>query len=95
MHVFRDGVIVFWNVPSLERKNVLNFVNDFANGNYSERVILEECETLVYTYSEYVVTVLSKFALNNIQFSLSVFTILLFPIISFAIEFLMFISFIE
>ena len=46
---FKDGNVIFWNVPELERNSVLNFVNDYAMESYEEDLIYEESEMMSYT----------------------------------------------
>lgn len=52
MYIFRNGSIVFWNMPSLERRNFIKFLRNYENQSYDEEVVQEESETLVYAYAE-------------------------------------------
>lgn len=55
IYFFRDGSVVFWNVNSLERKNVLTFLQKYSIGKLVDKVTMEEqSESLPYTYDEQV-----------------------------------------
>ena len=52
---FADGSIIFWSVPELERKTVLDFVRqnpgiEEADGLYDEDTIFQESEMMTYSY---------------------------------------------
>ena len=52
---FADGSVVFWSVPELERKSVLDFIRtkpniEEADGIYDEDTIFEESEMMTYSY---------------------------------------------
>ena len=38
---FKEGCVVFWNVPELERNSVLKFVQPFSEESYEESVVYE------------------------------------------------------
>ncbi|KAB7504889.1 Required for meiotic nuclear division protein 1-like protein, partial [Armadillidium nasatum] len=42
MYIFRNGSIVFWNMPSLERRNFIKFLRNYENQSYDEEVVQEE-----------------------------------------------------
>ncbi|XP_023342438.1 required for meiotic nuclear division protein 1 homolog [Eurytemora carolleeae] len=46
---FKDGNVVFWNVPELERNNVLKFLMNYSVEGYEEDLIYEESEMMNYT----------------------------------------------
>jgi len=48
---FKDGNIIFWNVPELERSSVLKFTNRFALQSYEEDLIYEESELMNFSFS--------------------------------------------
>jgi len=48
---FKDGNIIFWNVPELERNSVLKFTNKFAIQSYDEDLIYEESELMNFSLS--------------------------------------------
>ena len=55
MFFFADGSVIFWSVPELERKTVLNFLRQHAgieqsDGLYDEDTIFEESEMMTYSY---------------------------------------------
>ena len=54
--------MVFWNVSELERQNVLSFLKPFETGSYDQKIVHEENEHMIYTYTEvlYVDKVLSS-----------------------------------
>jgi uncharacterized Rmd1/YagE family protein len=49
---FEHGCVVFWNVPELERDNVLGFLKPDEMDSYSEEVISDESEMLSFSLSE-------------------------------------------
>ncbi|KAL7636365.1 UNVERIFIED_CONTAM: hypothetical protein RMT77_013140 [Armadillidium vulgare] len=60
MYIFRNGSIVFWNMPSLERRNFIKFLRNYENQSYDEEVVQEESETLVYAYADSNARIVSK-----------------------------------
>ncbi|XP_027216027.2 required for meiotic nuclear division protein 1 homolog isoform X6 [Penaeus vannamei] len=52
IYFFREGSVVFWNVPEIERDNVLRFLKKYETGRYDEEAVEEECESLTYVYSD-------------------------------------------
>lgn len=50
--VFLSGTIVLWNVTDLESSNLLNFLRQYEEDSYSERLIQAECEIMKYKYSQ-------------------------------------------
>lgn len=51
IYFFREGSTVFWNVPELEASNVLNFIKQFEENSYDERMVHDESEVMPYTHS--------------------------------------------
>ena len=54
---FADGSVVFWSVPELERKSVLDFIRtkpdiEEADGIYDDDTIFEESEMMTYSYDQ-------------------------------------------
>ena len=52
---FADGSVIFWSIPELERKTVLDFLRqnsgiEEADGSYDEDTIFEESEMMTYSY---------------------------------------------
>lgn len=52
---FADGSVIFWSVPELERKSVLDFLRQYPgieelDGKYDEDTIFEESEMMTYLY---------------------------------------------
>ncbi|CAG2055072.1 unnamed protein product [Timema podura] len=45
---FREGSVVLWNVTELECGNVLNFLRQYEQISYDERVVQEESEFMTY-----------------------------------------------
>ena len=43
---FSGGSVIFWNVPELERDNVITFIKGVENDGYDEETIHEESELL-------------------------------------------------
>jgi len=48
---FKDGNVIFWNVPELERNSVLKFVKKYSVQSYEEDLIYEESELMNFTFS--------------------------------------------
>jgi len=44
--------VVFWNVPYLERVNVLGFLKKYQDESYAEAEIEDECEFMSYTHAD-------------------------------------------
>lgn len=38
---YKEGCVVFWNVPELERSSVLKFLKPFTDESYEESVVLK------------------------------------------------------
>ncbi|ODN04073.1 Required for meiotic nuclear division protein 1 [Orchesella cincta] len=49
---FREGAVIFWNVPYLERVNVLKFLKDYSEETYRQGDIEEEVEYMSYMHSD-------------------------------------------
>lgn len=52
IYFFRSGAVVFWNVAELERNSVLRFLRTYQEGGHDKRTVVEESESLTYTYSD-------------------------------------------
>lgn len=48
---FKDGNIIFWNVPELERNSVLKYTSKFSIQSYEEDLIYEESELMNFSFS--------------------------------------------
>jgi len=48
---FKEGCVVFWNVPELERGQVLAYLRPYCENIYEESTVLEESEMLTYRMS--------------------------------------------
>ena len=48
---FKEGCVVFWNVPELERGQVLTYLRPYCENIYDESTVLEESEMLTYRMS--------------------------------------------
>jgi len=48
---FKEGCVVFWNVPELERGQVLSYLKPYSENIYDESTVLEESEMLTYRMS--------------------------------------------
>lgn len=46
---FKDGNVVFWNVPELERNSVLKFLANYTVEEYEQDMIYDESEMMNYT----------------------------------------------
>merc|ERR1719219_1668876 len=40
--LFKEGCVVFWNVPELERGQVLSYLKPFSENSYEESTVFEE-----------------------------------------------------
>lgn len=49
---FQEGAVVFWNMPEMERNNVLFSLQSHQKDNYDLLLVKEEHETIEYTYTE-------------------------------------------
>jgi glutathione synthase len=49
---FREGAVVFWNVPDLERFSVLKFMKSFQEKSYEESEVMQESEYMLYAKVE-------------------------------------------
>jgi len=52
IYLFREGTVVFWNVPELERRQVLQFLPGFEEGSYAADTVDQESESMPYSYTE-------------------------------------------
>jgi len=50
--IFKDGCVVFWNVPELERDSVLRFVKAYGEDCYEDQLIFDESEMMNYCESQ-------------------------------------------
>uniref|UniRef100_A0A1I7Z8T9 DUF155 domain-containing protein n=1 Tax=Steinernema glaseri TaxID=37863 RepID=A0A1I7Z8T9_9BILA len=46
--VFSDGVVVFWNMSSMEREQILQHLERYCEGPYSEKVTTEETDSMAF-----------------------------------------------
>ncbi|ELU17149.1 hypothetical protein CAPTEDRAFT_24332, partial [Capitella teleta] len=49
---FREGSVVFWNMPEVERTPVLLSIRTFEDSPYNMELVQEELEDLQYSYTE-------------------------------------------
>jgi len=49
---FKDGNVIFWNVPELERNNVIRFLSKHSMEEYDEDIIYEESELMNFTFCD-------------------------------------------
>ena len=49
---FKDGNVIFWNVPELERNNVIRFLGKFSVEGYEDDLVYEESEMMHYAVSD-------------------------------------------
>ncbi|KAG5886283.1 hypothetical protein JTB14_001502 [Gonioctena quinquepunctata] len=47
---FREGSVVLWNIKDLESSNILNFLRQYEEDSYSERLTQSESEIINYKY---------------------------------------------
>ncbi|KAH8041253.1 hypothetical protein HPB51_014401 [Rhipicephalus microplus] len=52
LFIFREGSVVFWNFPEIERKAVLKFLKPHEEHSYSPSLVNQEVEALEFTYHE-------------------------------------------
>ena len=52
IYFFKDGATIFWNVPKLERNNVLKFLHNYEISSYDRETVEEELECLSYSYAK-------------------------------------------
>ncbi|XP_067125179.1 required for meiotic nuclear division protein 1 homolog [Centruroides vittatus] len=52
IYFFREGSVVFWNVPEIERQEVMLFLRNYETNSYEENLILEESEVMNYVYTD-------------------------------------------
>jgi len=50
--IFKEGCLVFWNVPELERDSVLRFVKAYGEDCYENQLIFDESEMMSYCESK-------------------------------------------
>ncbi|PIC41099.1 hypothetical protein B9Z55_008633 [Caenorhabditis nigoni] len=50
--VFRDGVVVFWNVDSSQRSQILRELERYAESPYDSRIVMDEQDRMFYKFSE-------------------------------------------
>ena len=48
---YKEGCVIFWNVPELERSSVLKFLKPFTDEGYEDSVVFEESEMMNYRMS--------------------------------------------
>jgi len=48
---FKEGCVVFWNVPELERDGVLRFIRAYSEDSYSQDLVFDESEMMNYCIS--------------------------------------------
>ncbi|XP_022906429.1 required for meiotic nuclear division protein 1 homolog [Onthophagus taurus] len=51
IYVFREGVVVLWNVPSIAINNILAEVHKFEHHRYANHVVEQDSETIGYVYN--------------------------------------------
>lgn len=49
---FREGCMVLWNITELESSNLLSFVRDYEEDSYSDVMVEEEAENMMYYTAE-------------------------------------------
>ncbi|CAI5444408.1 unnamed protein product [Caenorhabditis angaria] len=52
IYVFRDGVVVFWNVESSQRSQVLRELERYAESPYDSMIVMDEQDRMFYKFSE-------------------------------------------
>ncbi|KAH7956263.1 hypothetical protein HPB52_007769 [Rhipicephalus sanguineus] len=52
LFIFREGSVVFWNFPEIERKAVLKFLKPHEEHSYSPSLVNQEVEALEFVYHE-------------------------------------------
>lgn len=52
IYFFREGSVVFWNVPEIERQEVMLFLKNYETNSYEESLILQESEVMNYVYTD-------------------------------------------
>uniref|UniRef100_A0A8R1HM59 DUF155 domain-containing protein n=1 Tax=Caenorhabditis japonica TaxID=281687 RepID=A0A8R1HM59_CAEJA len=50
--VFRDGVVVFWNVDSSQRSQILRELERYAEAPYDSMIVMDEQDRMFYKFSE-------------------------------------------
>ncbi|XP_014668024.1 PREDICTED: required for meiotic nuclear division protein 1 homolog isoform X2 [Priapulus caudatus] len=50
IYMFREGSVVFWNVPELERNTLRRFLREFEESSYEDEITDREREEMKYTY---------------------------------------------
>ncbi|KAF1762690.1 hypothetical protein GCK72_010952 [Caenorhabditis remanei] len=50
--VFRDGVVVFWNVDSSQRSQILRELERYAMAPYDSMIVMDEQDRMFYKFSE-------------------------------------------
>ncbi|XP_064620567.1 required for meiotic nuclear division protein 1 homolog [Lineus longissimus] len=50
--IFREGAVVFWNLPLVERQEVLKFLRNHQEDTYSPDLVREEKEEMDYLYTD-------------------------------------------
>lgn len=66
IYFFREGSVVFWNVPELECISVLDFLKHYQIGTYYRSLVIAEKEIMNYSYN----TSGKKSALDSSKFCL-------------------------
>ncbi|KAK8761864.1 hypothetical protein V5799_026861 [Amblyomma americanum] len=52
LFIFREGSVVFWNFPEIERRAVLQFLKPHEEQSYSPSLVNQEAEALEFVYHE-------------------------------------------
>lgn len=66
IYFFREGSVVFWNIPELECISVLDFLKHYQIGTYHRSLVIAEKEIMNYSYN----TSGKKSALDSSKFCL-------------------------
>uniref|UniRef100_A0A0K8RDT0 DUF155 domain-containing protein n=1 Tax=Ixodes ricinus TaxID=34613 RepID=A0A0K8RDT0_IXORI len=53
MFIFREGSVVFWNFPEIERKAILQFLKPYEENSYSSTLVEQEIEALEFKHHEH------------------------------------------
>ncbi|CAB3401531.1 unnamed protein product [Caenorhabditis bovis] len=52
LFVFRDGVVVFWNVDSSQRSQILRDLEKYVDGPYDSMIVMDEQDRMFYRFAE-------------------------------------------
>lgn len=61
---FKEGSVIFWNVPELERHSVLKFLAKHSEDAYEEDLVHDESELMAYSFSQTDNSFLNKGMIN-------------------------------